>query len=197
MIRFRYYDANYEWYWLIDDVTVIAGNTAQANKTLTVTLAGSGTGTVTSSPAGINCTTGTCNANYTSGTSVTLIPTPGDSSTFAGWSGACTIGSGNCVVTMDAAKSATATFNVPDNVRIGGIAYGSLAAAYNAATAGSDIKGKTMTFIEDLLLGRGISFRLLGGYDGTFTNQTGYTTIDGTVTLKGAGTVTVDRVIIK
>src|SRR5579864_3335370 len=76
---------------------------------LTVTEAGTGTGTVTSSPAGINCP-GTCSANFNSGTMVTLTQAAGAGSTFAGWSGACT-GTGTCTVTMSAAESVTATFN--------------------------------------------------------------------------------------
>jgi hypothetical protein len=77
---------------------------------LTVSKAGSGTGTVTSSPAGINCGA-TCSASYDTGTSVTLTASPSAGSTFAGWSGACT-GTGSCVVTMSAAQSVTATFNI-------------------------------------------------------------------------------------
>ena len=70
---------------------------------------GHGRGTVTSSPAGINCGT-TCSANYASGTSVTLTAAAASGSTFAGWSGACT-GTGTCVTSMTAARNVTATFN--------------------------------------------------------------------------------------
>ena len=45
------------------------------NYTLTVAKAGTGTGTVTSSPAGISCG-GTCSASYASGTAVTLTAAP-------------------------------------------------------------------------------------------------------------------------
>jgi len=76
--------------------------------TLTVTRAGSGHGTVTSSPRGIICGT-LCSATYINDTVVTLTATPAIGSTFAGWSGACT-GTGTCSVTMGAAKSVTATF---------------------------------------------------------------------------------------
>ena len=41
---------------------------------------------------------------------MTLTATAAAGSTFAGWSGACS-GSGACTVAMDAAKTATATFN--------------------------------------------------------------------------------------
>lgn len=76
---------------------------------LTVTKAGTGSGTVTSSPAGINCGS-TCTANYVNGTSVILSAAPGSGSTFAGWSGGC-IGTGNCSLSMTAARNVTATFN--------------------------------------------------------------------------------------
>lgn len=78
---------------------------------LSVSKAGSGSGTVTSSPAGINCG-GDCSENYAAGTVVTLTATPASGSTFAGWSGACS-GTGTCTVTMNANQSVTARFNAP------------------------------------------------------------------------------------
>ncbi|MDD5559066.1 choice-of-anchor tandem repeat GloVer-containing protein [Candidatus Methylomirabilis sp.] len=96
-------------------VTLDAAKTCTATFTLstyalTVTKAGTGSGTVTSSPAGISCGT-TCATTFANGATVTLTATPATGSTFAGWSGACT-GTGACSVTLDAAKSVTATFNV-------------------------------------------------------------------------------------
>ncbi len=77
--------------------------------TLTVSKAGTGSGTVTSDPAGISCGSD-CSEPYTSGTVVTLTATAASGSTFAGWSGACT-GTGSCRVSMSVAKTVTATFN--------------------------------------------------------------------------------------
>jgi hypothetical protein len=77
--------------------------------TLTVTNAGSGSGTVTSSPAGINCGA-SCAANYPYVTQVMLTATAASGS-FTGWSGAGCSGTSSCIVTMDAAKAVTATFN--------------------------------------------------------------------------------------
>ncbi len=77
---------------------------------LTVNKNGMGSGTVTSSPAGINCGD-TCSASFTQGTTVTLTATPASGSVFAGWSGAGCSGTGSCTVTMSAAQSVTATFN--------------------------------------------------------------------------------------
>ncbi len=90
------------------------------NVTVTGTMSGTaitpGTGTVTSAPAGINCL-GDCDEIYNQGTVVMLTATatpatvaPIGTTTFAGWTGNCT-GTGTCMVTMDAAKNVTATFN--------------------------------------------------------------------------------------
>jgi hypothetical protein len=78
---------------------------------LSVATAGSGTGTVSSAPAGIACP-GDCSEAFAFGTVVTLTAAPTGSSTFAGWSGDCA-GAGACQVTMDAAHAVTATFAAP------------------------------------------------------------------------------------
>ena len=88
---------------------VTATFNAQATFTLSVSKAGSGAGTVTSSPSGINCGS-TCSANYGGNASVTLTATATTGSTFAGWSGACS-GAGNCTLTLSQARAVTATFN--------------------------------------------------------------------------------------
>jgi hypothetical protein len=77
------------------------------NYTLSVGV--SGNGSVTSSPAGINCGS-ICTMNYASGTAVTLTATPAAGATFNGWSGACT-GNGACLVTMNSLESVTAIFS--------------------------------------------------------------------------------------
>lgn len=79
---------------------------------LTVTKQGSGTGAVTSLPGGIDCGT-VCSADYASGRVVTLTASPDEGSVFTGWSGEGCSGTGSCVVTMDAARSVTATFEPP------------------------------------------------------------------------------------
>jgi hypothetical protein len=78
--------------------------------TLSVTKAGTGSGTVTSSPIGINCGL-TCSYDFAANSVVTLTATPTSPSTFGGWSGASCSGTGTCIVTMSSAQSVTATFN--------------------------------------------------------------------------------------
>lgn len=78
---------------------------------LFVTKAGSGSGVVTSSPAGINCGVD-CTEIYNAGTMVTLTAAPASGSTFAGWSGGGCFGAGVCTVTMSAAQTVTATFTL-------------------------------------------------------------------------------------
>ncbi len=77
--------------------------------TLTVTVKGSGGGTVTSSPAGIACGA-TCSAVFGYGATVTLTASPVAGSTFTGWSGEGCSGTGTCTVTMTQARNVTATF---------------------------------------------------------------------------------------
>lgn len=77
---------------------------------LTVTRTGSGTGTVTSNPAGITCATD-CSELVGTGKILVLTATPGTGSMFGGWSGSCT-GTGTCSVTLDSDKTVTATFTV-------------------------------------------------------------------------------------
>src|SRR5947208_2348133 len=77
--------------------------------TLTVNKAGLGSGTVTSSPPGINCGTD-CSEPYPSGTVVTLTATPALLNVFTGWDGCDAVSDTTCTVTMSRARSVTARF---------------------------------------------------------------------------------------
>jgi hypothetical protein len=78
-----------------------------SNFTLSVTRQGTGSGTVTSSPPGINCGS-TCSGTYTGGSIVTLTATAAAGSRFDGWSGAADCADG--VVTVNQNTTCTATF---------------------------------------------------------------------------------------
>ena len=115
--------------------TVTATFTVANNFALTVNAAGTGTGTVSSNPAGISCPT-TCTANFASGTAVTLSAFPADGSTFAGWTGGGCSGTGTCVVTVTAATAVTATFNSGNTPVIISVASGS-SSTVNTVPGGS------------------------------------------------------------
>jgi len=80
----------------------------ESDKTLALTKAGNGVGTVTSNPAGISCGAA-CAHTFRYGTVLTLNAAATPRSLFKGWSGACS-GTAACTVTMSAARSVTATF---------------------------------------------------------------------------------------
>ena len=85
---------------------------------LTVTLSGTGQGTVTSSPSGINCGT-ICMAPFALGTQVLLTETPGTNSIFTGWSGGvCSGNAPTCTVTMSSSKQVTATFGIQGTISV-------------------------------------------------------------------------------
>ncbi len=87
-----------------------AGIVEPAKVTLTVTKTGTGQGQLTSSDATLNCGT-TCKADYAQNSTVTLTATPTTGSTFTQWSGACSGTSATTTVTLDQAKTCTATFD--------------------------------------------------------------------------------------
>lgn len=92
------------------------GNSVQGGvNPVKLTVATTGTGTVVSSPSGIN-TAGSLNAaNFAENSNVTLTATPTAPQVFSGWTGDITSSSNPLTVTMDVAKTLTANFaaNVP------------------------------------------------------------------------------------
>ena len=91
----------------------VAATFTAATKSIAVSKAGDVTGTIVSSPAGIQCGT-TCFATYSANTTVTLTANPAAGSTFTGWGGACG-GTGTCTVNGSGATSVTATFSSTAN----------------------------------------------------------------------------------
>ena len=76
--------------------------------TLTVQKTGTGSGAVTSSPAGINCGSD-CQEVYSEGTSIALSVVADNCMTFNGWSGGCS-GQGSCAVNLNADAVVNAEF---------------------------------------------------------------------------------------
>lgn len=83
--------------------------TPQTTLNLTVTKSGTGSGTVLSSPGGINCGSD-CTEAFPSGAVVTLTATASAGSWFDGWSGSC-VGTEPCTLSGNANPTVTATFS--------------------------------------------------------------------------------------
>ncbi len=79
---------------------------------LTVNKTGTGSGTVTADNGAMSWSGNTGTAAYDYNSSVTLTALADTGSTFAGWSGEGCTGTGTCNVTMDTARTVTATFTL-------------------------------------------------------------------------------------
>ena len=128
---------------------------------LTVTASGTGSGRVTSVPAGIDCPS-TCSSVVGWGGSVTLAATPDSGSTFAGWSGSACVGTGTCRVTMTQARSVNAAF-------VSNYRPDALAATATGAFIGDGVYGSTgigQTVSTTTSPWRTVSFRVRVQNDG-------------------------------
>jgi hypothetical protein len=90
-----------------------------AQRSLVVNRSGSGGGTVTSLPTGIDCGS-TCSAKFDHGTQVTLTASPPTGSSFTGWSGGGCSGTGSCKVTLNADTTVAANFDAQSSGGGGG-----------------------------------------------------------------------------
>ena len=96
----------------------LSGEPAPPLQTLSVSVGGSGSGSVTA--PGVSCP-GDCFASYAQNAVVELVPSPVAGSSFAGWSGGCT-GVGECRVTLATDTAITAAFTAQPNADPGGSA---------------------------------------------------------------------------
>jgi hypothetical protein len=102
----------------VQQTIALSGSGVGAPVTFTLTGSGTGNGFVESNPTGINCNelagvaSGTCSASFLGGSQVALEEVPSAGSTFAGWTGACASSGTSqfCIVTVNAAATASATF---------------------------------------------------------------------------------------
>ncbi|MGD1076691.1 MAG: Ig-like domain-containing protein [Candidatus Sulfotelmatobacter sp.] len=100
-------------YMTANVVCFTASGGGAGSPALTVTFAGNGAGTITSSPLALSCASpSACLAQFLSGTTVMLTATPIGGSVFGSWLGCDTPSSTNpCTVTMTASRIVTVTFN--------------------------------------------------------------------------------------
>jgi uncharacterized repeat protein (TIGR02543 family) len=162
-------------------VTMDAAKSVSATFTLnryelTVSKAGTGTGTVISTPAGINCGSD-CNESYNHGQSVSLTATADSGFAFTGWSGACS-GVGACTVTMDGAKTVTATFSPVYTLTVtkSGSGTGTVTSTPAGINCGSDCT-------EEYPIGTAVTLTASPASGSTFSGWSGACTRTGTCTV--------------
>ena len=118
--------------------------------TLSVTLAGSGSGGVSGS--GIACP-GTCSHIFPAGTVVALTASPASGSSFVGWSGGGCGGTGTCIVTLSADQSVSASFTVNGS---SSVAPGSYSGSSSQSFALSIYVAADSSQIEDVVVPTGL-----------------------------------------
>jgi pimeloyl-ACP methyl ester carboxylesterase len=163
---------------------------------LTVVKGSTGSGTVTFTPPG-SAQSLPYTGQYTPNTLVTLTATANGSSVFGGWSGGGCSGTGNCAVTVNGDRSVTAIFNLLQAARITGTPpdyHPTLTAALGAATSGKTVEARDLEFLESLNISKALTLK--GGFILGYSTNTGYTTLQGNLTVQ-SGSLTVERLVIR
>ncbi len=199
-IKFRStMDVSYPTTFNIDDVVF---NVATPGKLpLSVSVTGTGSGSVHSSPAGISCASGStagCSANFSLNSSVTLLPTTSGYSLFSAWSGCDSSSVSQCIVAMNDARNVTATFTAAPKVKVGSKPFNTLQDAYNdpATTNAAIIKLLGGTLGGAFTAAGGKDVTIEGGYNADFSANPDMTVVDGPIVLQ-SGSVAVEVVVIK
>src|SRR5439155_13794476 len=176
-------------------VTLTAATTVTATFiptfTLAVTTAGTGNGTVTSSPAGINCDPN-CSASYSSGTVVTLTAAPKGQFIFTGWSGGGCSGTGACTVTLTSDVAVTATFDHKATLTVStaGTGSGTVASTPAGITCGTSCSASYASGTVVTLTATPAADSIFTGWSGGGCTGTGSCTV--TLTSATAVTATFD-----
>src|SRR5262249_51797083 len=143
-------------------------NIGAAIYSLTVNKNGTGSGTVTSSLAGINCGT-SCTASFSSGSQVTLTAVGDPGATFTGWSGACA-GVDVCTLARDGAKNVTASFNSAQtfglDVGKSGSGSGTVTSSPGSINCGSECSGSFNSGVQVTLTATAASGSTFAGWSG-------------------------------
>jgi hypothetical protein len=183
--------------------TFTTGNNLEPSATLTLTITGSGSGSVNSITPGVSftCGSGVCIQPYPVNTSLTLAASPSSGFLFSGWSGACSNTTGDCPLTLDTDKSATAAFSVMPPLRFHGqptTYFETLKAALDALIDDNSVilEGRAVVLNGNFQLNRAVSLTFSGGFDAAYESTPGMTTIQGVLEV-ARGTLTVDRVAIQ
>jgi hypothetical protein len=146
--------------------------------TLTVTLYGEGSGTITSVPVGIVCTSGTCQASFNYGALVMLFLVTDATSIFTGWSSGACSGTGSCSILMHEDKIVAAILTKAPfaiNMTANNTPYQTLADALHMVKDGATIK--LLGTRHDGIFSLSKSVNLNGGWNSTFQAKNGLSSV--------------------
>jgi len=130
-------------------------STAVVQNFLNLNKIGTGSGTVSSSPSGVDCGS-TCSTSYLASTVVTLTAIPDSGNTFNGWFGAGCSGVGTCVVSLNTDENVTATFtrsgssppSVPANLSSVGVSSSQIELTWSASIGADDAVAGYTVFVN-------------------------------------------------
>ena len=187
-------------FWL-NDTTLVAATHGRgmytanvsmpSGNSLSVQLAGTGVGTVSSVPAGITCGT-TCSASFSPGTSVVLTAVAASGSSFTGWSGQCA-GSATptCTVAMTEARAVTATFTASAASGFA-LTIAKAGTGTGTVTGPAAVSGCQQTCAPTFAPGTKVTLKATAGANSVFAGWSGACTGTGTctITMSAAKSVT-------
>ena len=156
-----------------------------ASYLVTVGKSGAGSGTVTSTPGGIDCGA-TCSASFPA-ISITLNAVPGAGSAFDSWTGACAGQGAACGLALNGAVNTTAVFAIIPSYALTVTVSGN--GTVTSSPAGISCPGDCM---ETYLDGTGVLLTATPGAGAVFSGWSGACTGTGTcnVTMSAARSVT-------
>ncbi|HSW65192.1 MAG TPA: hypothetical protein VLH56_18070 [Dissulfurispiraceae bacterium] len=97
---------------------------------------------------------------------------------------------------MSLITTVTAVFDmIIQGVQIEGTNYATIQDAFNTVEDGGVIKLHSTIFNEDVVLNRSVGVTLQGGFNSDFTDRSGSSEINGSITIRD-GTLTVDGVTV-
>jgi hypothetical protein len=201
-------DPSHAYYFAVTAYNASVGESTYSNivyvpafaANLSISFSGSGSGSINSSPSGIACELGTCSATFDIGSSVTLLATPSSNSTslsyLSSWTG-CTSTNGNsCTVAINTSTNVSATFSThpPAHLANTNSYYSSLQTAFNNVANTGTIQAQAVQILGSLTtINKAIT--LMGGYNATYSGRSGFTVMNGTLTV-GSGSLVVDNLVI-
>jgi hypothetical protein len=174
-----------------NEMRLVGCEEAPAGSELTVTKEGTGSGTVVSNPAGIECGVVKCKASFETNQKVTLTASPSAGSMFTSWKG-CESGGANgrqCTVTMDKAKTVIAKFTAAYDVALtkSGSGLGKVSSSPGGVLCLNNCSAITAAFKE----GTSVTLSATPAKNNAFVEWTGACSGSGTCSLTMSANKTV------